>query len=182
MTPLIRSAPDGLRCEADLHAARIQLRAPLSKWRLLLAVVMFIVVTPTVGSVAGISSMLLAAGITLVACIAWLLVTRHRLSIILDPHILDVQRSRFGAHYRIPLVDINTVRVLDIRGRHSRLRLELADDRIEIGKGFSPSELTWLASVVRASVKAAAVRPEHRTGSPDEVPAQLAAIKKARQS
>ncbi len=180
MTPLIRDAPDGLRCEADLNAARIQLHAPASRGRWLVAAAMFVIIPLTVGSVAGISSMLLAA-LTMVGCFVWLLATRHRLSIVLNSHILDVQRSRFGAHYRIPLVDISTVRLLDIHGRRCRLSLEMADDRIEIGQGFTPSELAWLASVVRASVKAAAVRPERRTGTPDEIPAQLAAIKKTRQ-
>lgn len=108
----------------------------------------------------------------------WLWTTRRRrtMNITIDPDLLDVQLTRLGARYRIPLCDVEAARVLDVRARRRRLRLELPDDVIEIGEGFDARELVWLASVVRSSASAARKRPAKRQGMPDEVPAQLAAL------
>ncbi len=114
--------------------------------------------------------------VSLGALLLWIARHRRALHISLDPHILDVRTTRLGPCYRIPLADIKDVRLLNVETR-PLISLTLADDRSELGEGFSPRELAWLADVVREAVVTAGQRPIRREGLPDEVPAQLAALK-----
>ena len=179
MTPLIRDAPPSLHCESDLHRAQIRMRKPRTGLGVLGAALMLCLNLSLLMPVASEEPSLwgFQLGMVVLLDLIWLWSRRGRtMHVTIDANILDVRSSPLGAHYRIPLHDIEAVRISDIKTRQRRLMVTLPDDQIPVGKGFSDTELSWLASVVRAAVKEARQRPAQREGMPDEVPRQLAAL------
>ena len=180
MTPLLRAAPSRIRCETDLNGVQLRLRRPFRLLPALITVCM-LAFSGGLASVAFSSTVeaaVLGGGLIAVLAALWLWFSRKRaMHVALDPDILDVRLSGFGAHYRIPLFDIQRVSVLP--DGPGGLRIELPDDVIEVGQGFVRDELGWLCRVVREAAEAARKRPARREGMPDEVPAQLRALQKS---
>ena len=153
-------------------------------WRLLgvlgTALVLLFNITPVASFLMGLEDMLswlLMSGIVAVIDLLWLWTRRGRtMHVTLDANILDVRASPLGAHYRIPLHDIKSIRITDIKTSRRQMVVILPEDQIAIGTAFAASELTWLASVARAAIKEARLRPAQREGMPDEIPRQLAAL------
>lgn len=179
MTPLIRDAPRSLHCESDLHRAQIRMRKPRTILGGLGVGLMLCFNLSLLMPVAPEEPLMWVFRLGMVVLLDLICLWSRRgrtMHVTIDANILDVRCSPLGAHYRIPLHDIEAVRSIDLKTRQRRLMVSLPDDQIPVGEGFSDAELVWLASVVRAAVKEARQRPAQREGMPDEVPQQLAAL------
>ena len=186
MNPLIRDAPDSLHCEADLHSVRIRFRRPWSMASVLSVALLVVFNVLLVGLAFSASDplvVLLGVGLVGGLDLLWLwgVTRRQTMRVEIDAHTLHVAVTGLGASYRIPLIDITTVRLLDATSTSCRLSITLTDDVIAIGHRHSRHELAWLAPVVRRAAAQARQRPVHRTGMPDDVPAALAAMQSTRE-
>jgi hypothetical protein len=167
--------PKRVHCEADLHSATITLKPTrsVSSW-----LVLFLVAGFTLGMLGLAANMMMPDVWFLVVLLLsliiglWLLSQRsmHATHIILNANLLDIRRSRFGAHYRIPLVDITDVTLHSLPSKGGTLRLHMADDTIIIGESCTYTQLIWLKDILQQSTTAARQRPAQREGLPEDVP------------
>lgn len=122
--PSLDNPPGRIRSGADMHSVWIRVPATWNPWMVLIGF-LNLMLCGGVAAIEGTTLLDAAFGAILIGnVLLWWIMRRTRvLNVVLDSNILDVRRAGFGAHYRIPLVDVLDVTLQHHASRHRTILL-----------------------------------------------------------